>query len=212
MALGYPKSSSNALLKSMVQLGYLSFDSDTLAYFPTIRVHGLGEWLPSALLGDERTNLLHELQERTGETVTLSIRNGFNMQFVSVIPGNFPISLALHDGFLIPILGTAVGSAYLSTLTKPQLEKLLDRAHRAGAVRAAKVTIDEVLEDIVTTKKRGYALGYDRVLPDTGALAMVLPDQSGLSTQVVGLGGLSSRIHGAEKDLIKAMKSLIMIS
>jgi len=209
LELGYPKSSSNALLKSMVELGYLSFDSETLEYFPTIRVHGLGEWLPSALLGDERTNLLHEICDRTGETVTLSIRNGFNMQFVSVIPGKFPISLAVQDGFMAPILGTAVGIAYLSTLNKSQLGKVLDRAQRAGAVLAAKVTLEEVQQDILATKKRGYALGYDRVIPDTGAIAMVLPDESGLSTQIIGVGGFSSRIRRAEKDLIQTMKSLV---
>lgn len=209
LALGYPKSSTNALLKSMVQLGYLSFDAETLDYFPTMRVHGLGEWLPATLLGEERTNLLRELHDRTSETVTLSVRNGFYMQFVSVIPGKFPISLAIQDGFMAPMLGTAVGAAYMATLSEDQLDKLLDRAQRVPADLASGVTWEGIRSDIAITKKRGYALGYDRVLPDTGALAMVLPDTASTRPLVVGIGGLTPRMRRAEKDLIQAMTSLV---
>ena len=211
LALGYPKSSTNALLKSMVQLGYLSFDLETGDYFPTIRVHGLGEWLPAALLGEEHTNLLRELHERTSETVTLSVRNGFSMQFVSVIQGKFPISLAIQDGFIAPMLGTAVGTAYMTTLTDSQLDKLLEHANRPKVELAAGMTIDGIRSDIATAKKSGYAIAYDRVIPDTGALAMVLRDNSESRPLVIGIGGLSARMQRAEKDLIEAMTSLLSI-
>ncbi|MDG2321274.1 MAG: helix-turn-helix domain-containing protein [Rhodospirillaceae bacterium] len=209
IALGYPKSSANALLKSMVQLGYLSFDIDTLGYFPTIRVHSLGDWLPAALLGDEHTNLLRELHDRTSETAMLSVRNGFNMQFVSVIPGKFAISLSIQDGFLAPMLGSAVGAAYMATLSEGDLDKLQDRASRATVELAAGVTWEGICNDIVTTKKRGYALAYNRVTPDCGAIAMVLPDSSATRPLIVGIVGLSTRMRRAEKGLIEAMTSLV---
>ena len=46
--LGFPQSSTLALLKSMVRLGYLSFDRMGRQYLPTLRVATLGRWLERA--------------------------------------------------------------------------------------------------------------------------------------------------------------------
>jgi DNA-binding IclR family transcriptional regulator len=49
--LGYPKSSTNALLKSLVSLGYLVLNHQTLRYFPSFSVTRLGDWVPKVVLG-----------------------------------------------------------------------------------------------------------------------------------------------------------------
>ena len=208
LALSYPKSSTNALLKSMVSLGYLSFDQETMNYFPTARVHTLGDWIPAALLGQDRMNVLKELHDRTNETVTMSVRNGFGMQFTVVIPGKFPISLAVQEGFVAPMVGSAVGTAYLSTLTDEQIEKFLARARRARAVNLDDQQASGLHADVARARQDGFAIKYDGVLPDTGALALALPGAETTGTSVIGLGGLAPRIHAAEKELIEAMKSL----
>ena len=48
----YPTSSAAALLKSMVVLGYLSYDSYNRTYLPTMRIAQMGEWLNTGLFGD----------------------------------------------------------------------------------------------------------------------------------------------------------------
>ena len=209
LSLNYPKSSTNALLKSMVSLGYLSFDQETMNYFPTARVSSLGDWIPAALLGQDRMNVLKELHERTNETVTMSVRNGFGMQFTVVIPGKFPISLAVQEGFVAPMVGSAVGTAYLSTLADPQVEKFLARAKRARAAHLDEEQRSSLYSDIAAARKDGFAIKYDGVLPDTGALAVALPGLEATGTSVIGLGGLAPRIHAAESDLIEAMTSLL---
>ena len=50
--LGYPTSSGSALMKSLVQLGYLDYDRERRTYFPTMRIAVLGAWVPGALFGD----------------------------------------------------------------------------------------------------------------------------------------------------------------
>ena len=44
--LGYPQSSAPVLLKTLVTLGYLSFDRSSNVYFPTPKVTSLGDWVP----------------------------------------------------------------------------------------------------------------------------------------------------------------------
>ena len=44
-ALKYPASSTVALLKSMVRLGYLTYDPSERTYFPTLRMALISHWL-----------------------------------------------------------------------------------------------------------------------------------------------------------------------
>lgn len=206
---GYPKSSCNALLKSMVKLGYLTMDDQNTLYFPTLRLTRLGDWLPSALFGEERMNLLEQLHTETGETVTLSLRNRFSMQFISVLPGTFSITLAIEEGATIPLLGTAVGTALLSTYSESRLENLIERAIEANAHRARELPLKKVMEDIKKARRNGYALGYDRILSDTGAIAMPMPMTNKGSDVIICVGGLTSRIRRGEKEIIAIMRSLI---
>lgn len=209
--LAYPKSSCNALLKSMVSLGYMSIDSRNMKYFPTMRVTNLGDWLPAELFGEERMTLLEELHAETSETVTLSVRNGFHMQFVSVIPGTFPITLALEEGFKAPLLGTAVGIALLSTYSKDRINSLFARVPESSISVAHGMTLESVKDEILQAQKTGYALAYDRILPDSGAIAMPVPMAHESNVTVIGVGGLSSRIRGAERQIIDKMHTLIQV-
>ena len=208
--LNYPKSSANAILKSLVTLGYLAQNPDNLKYFPSLRVTYLGDWLPGLLLGTfEVKELLKELHRKTGETVTLSMQNGFQMQFIRVIPGTFPISLVLNEGFVVPIFGTAVGAAYLSTISDQEIQKLYERAFNRGLLRGQTVSLESIKADATAARKDGVARGYDRILHDTGAVAAPLKTHAHDQHLVIGVGGLSARIHHSEGEIIRNLKRVI---
>lgn len=209
-SLNYPKSSANAILKSLVELGYLALNPDNLKYFPSLRVTYLGDWLPGQLLGTiETTKLLESLHEVTGETVTLSMQNGFHMQFIRILPGTFPLSLRVSEGFMAPIFGTAVGAAYLSTITDQAIRDLYDRAARRGALTDQAASLEAVMVDVAAARKDGYARAYDRILPDTGAVAAPLVTHAHDQHLVVGIGGLSARIRRSEDSIIENLKRVI---
>lgn len=209
-SLDYPKSSANAILKSLVELGYLALNPDNLNYFPSLRVTYLGDWIPGQLLGTiEITTLLENLQVATGETVTLSMQNGFHMQFIRILPGTFPLSLRVSEGFMAPIFGTAVGAAYLSTITDQAILSLYERAVNRGVLKGRAVSLEAVMEDVVTARKDGCARGYDRILPDTGAIAAPLKTQAHDQHLVVGVGGLSARIRRSEDTIVENLKRVI---
>jgi DNA-binding IclR family transcriptional regulator len=209
-ALNYPKSSANAILKSLVKLGYLALNTDNLKYFPSLRVTYLGDWLPGQLLGTiETTKPLESLHEATSETVTLSMQNGFHMQFIRVLPGTFPISLRASEGFMAPIFGTAVGAAYLSTISDQAILSLYERAVNRGELKGQIVSLEAVMEDVVAARKDGCARGYDRILPDTGAIAAPLKTQAHDQHLVVGVGGLSARIRRSEDTIVENLKRVI---
>ena len=208
--LGYPKSSTNAILKSLVALGYLTIDSDTLKYFPSFRMAYLSDWVPHTMIDKrEADKLLEQLHDLTGETVTLSMRNGSNMQFIKVLPGKFPISLIIAKGYSVPIFGTSVGAAYLSTMTNPAINELYSRYRNAGKEQGIDEEFQAVCADVASVRKLGYANLYNRVLPDTGAIAMPLHDGYIEHNLVIGVGGLATRIRRMEKEIVKMTKSVV---
>ena len=208
--LGYPKSSTNAILKSLVALGYLTLDADTLKYFPSFRMAYLSDWVPHAMIDKRKVdNLAEQLHDMTGETVTLSMRNGSSMQFVKVLPGKFPISLIIAKGFSAPIFGTSVGAAYLSTLSVPAINELYYRYRSAGEEHGTNEEYQAVCAEVASVRKLGYANFYNRVLPDTGAIAMPLHDEYIEHNLVIGVGGLATRIRRMETEIVKLTKSVV---
>lgn len=208
-ALDYPKSSASLLLHTLVECGWLSLNSESMRFFPTLRVSALGDWLPLALFGgDSMEALVRELWEASQETATLSIPNGVHMEFVRLHIGTYPISLNIPEGTHVPMFGTAVGTAYLQTHTDEGIERLYQRAEAESALTDSERDFVDYLAEIRQARKRGYAVGYDRLLSDTGALGICIHAGGPNSAVVMGLGGLSSRIARNEERLARLMLQL----
>ena len=207
-ALNYPKSSGDALLKTLVGLGYVVLNLQTMRYFPSLKVTRLGDWLPSMVLGDGETlEILEELHRLTGETITLSMPSGLNMVFLVVIQGTYPISLTIRENVAVPILSTAVGFAQLATCNDAEIEKLAKRARRGA--NKQQVDLQQLMAEIQATRDAGYAKAYDRVVADTGAIAMALKVSQLDQALVVAVGGLSERIKANESKITDVMWRLL---
>ena len=208
--LDYPKSSTNVLLKCLTSLGYLSFDPDTMHYFPSLRVTALGAWIPAAMYGmGDAASMLQELHDLSGETVTLSMRTGQSMRFIRVLPGKFFIALKMDEGTLAPLFGSSVGAAWLATRPTVEVERLAESARLMARTRQTRAAIDRTLESMTLVRSVGYAVAYASLFPDTGAVSMALPPALDGSVLVLGAGGLSDRIRRNEKPLARLMRSAI---
>ncbi len=208
--LQLPKSSANALLKSLVTLGYLSLNSPGKQYFPTLAVTHLGDWLAGKLFSSAETlNALEDIHTETQETVTLSMPNGLSMQFVTVLPSTFPISLNLHEGFLTPLFGSGVGTAQLSTRADEEITRLVKQANRRASSSKRKIDLDKVMADVEAARSQGYAEAYDQVSSDSGAIAMPIPRGEIDRNLVVAVGGLSARIRQRKQLIIRTMRKAL---
>ncbi len=209
-ALGFPKSSTNAILKSLVTLGYLSLDRGNMSYFPSLRVAQLGDWIPAAVLGSgQAINLLEDLHIETRETVTLSMQNDLSMQFLRVITGSYPISLQVNEGFVAPLFGTGVGTALLASKRDEDILMLIERANAKIRRITDRLVPESVMAEIQTIREQGYSAAYDRLIPDSGAIAMRLPQGESGTTLVVAVAGLNERIRENEKSILRHMRLTI---
>lgn len=207
-ALGYPKSSTNALLKGLVSLGYLVRNARTLRYFPSLGVTRLGDWIPSVVLAaGDAFEILAEVHAATQETVTLTVQSDLSVSFLKVIPGTFPISLRMTEGFLAPLFTTAVGTAILSQLPDDEIIGLATRANERARRKADRIDMDRVIRKIREARARGFTVRYDAVFPDTGAIAVPFPSDMDGFPMAIGVGGLRERIRRNEAAIHRAIRA-----
>lgn len=208
--LNYPQSSTLALLKSMVKLGYLSFDRLDRKYLPTIRLASLGNWLDRSFHGEGHLAMLvDDLAATTGETVCISCQNDLHMQFMHVRLGAQQLILNSHAGQLLSLFHSAVGIAALTERSDPEIERMVQRYNRRVRGAANKVNSAQILQRVRKIRQMGYAIGYDAVMPGISAIAWVLKPEKGKHSLVVSVGGPSDRIKSREAHIIRAARTAI---
>lgn len=206
-ALSYPKSSTNALLRSLVALGYLVVDPQTLRYFPTLSITQLGDWIPSSVLATGHAfEILAEIHAATRETVTLSVKHDLECRFVRVLPGTLPISLRMTEGLTAPLFTSAVGSAIVSQLPDEEVAVLLERTNARTRRRSDRLDPARVMAGITEIRKRGNALFFDALFPDTGAIAVPFPSEVRALPMAIGVGGLRERIRRNAPAILKVIR------
>jgi DNA-binding IclR family transcriptional regulator len=209
-ALRYPQSSTLALLKSMVRLGYLAFDRLDRTYLPTMRVATLGRWLETGFQGEGRlAALVEELGESTSETVCLSCQNDLHMQFTQVRLGTQGLILSVRPGDLAPLFQSAIGLTALSSRTDPAVRKLALRYNRQARGATGKVDVEAVLQRVRRIRAAGHGVVYDLYVAGIGAIAWVLQPPGAQRPIVLSVGGPADRVKAREAHIVRAGRAAI---
>ena len=208
LQLNYPQSSTLVLLKSMVELGYLAFDSTAKTYFPTPRISSLGNWIfPDLLAGGDMDMKMASLNQQTKETVYLAVQKNLSMQYVKVYPGLLPITLTITEGGVAPLFGSAVGMALLSTKTDDELDRLTDR--NSGDPMRQSIDLSALKKQLNQIRKRGYSCVFDAVLPGAGAIGIPLSSKVLPGNYALGIAGPTERMRNNKKDIVAAAQRLL---
>ncbi|TXL72311.1 helix-turn-helix domain-containing protein [Vineibacter terrae] len=206
--LDYPPSSTAALLKSMVQLGYLSFERAGRTYFPTVRIAIISEYLHGVFFGKGKLMaLMGDMHSQIGETIILGTRNDLDVQYVHSIPGIYPIMLNVPPGTLRPLCGSGMGWALLSGYDNTEIRAIVDRVNRSATDKP--VDVDDLLSIVEEVRVIGYARSYGTYIAGSGIIAMALPTASADRPVVVGAGGPVDRLQAREREIVRLMRSAI---
>ena len=100
----YPTSSAAALLKSMVVLGYLSYDSYNRTYLPTMRIAQMGGWLNTGLFGDSAIlALVDYVHQELDELVSISTQSDLHAQYIHCLQTSKRLRLKITPGEVRPL-------------------------------------------------------------------------------------------------------------
>jgi DNA-binding IclR family transcriptional regulator len=195
--LGLQGSTTNQLLKTMVDSGHLVFDARAKKYFPSFRLIGFSNLISDAFGGTDRLRVMaKELRVRTGLAVSLTTPNGLFMQILHI---EMPDEQKTERGLRIGLFGSAIGSVYLSSLRDEDIARL---AAEAGVARAE---LAEVLRTAHEVREDGYADGSG---PDDTfwTLAMVLPQDAAPMPLVIAVAGERRVVQSRAEDVLATMR------
>jgi DNA-binding IclR family transcriptional regulator len=204
--LDLPASSTFFLLKSLVSLGYLSFDADTRRYFPTLRVPLLGAWIDDPRITAHRIeSVMRTLQEQTGETVTLACQNDLDMQVLHVISNRGVLSASCQPGMTAPIWGCATGWALLAHKHEAELARIVERSNRQLPEGTAPLDAGVLKRRINAAMQRHTVALFDSVIKGSGAIACMIPWARMSRPLALGVGGPSERIRDHQAFIIEKL-------
>lgn len=206
-ALGYPQSSTAALLRSLVAMGYLHYNDRARTYIPTDRVSLLGSWISPPLFEEAALpRLLRAIGQRTGQLVLLAARNGDFAQYIHVL--NAPDAVTHHIGIgqKRPLATSGVGQILLTAMTDGEIKRLYHRMNAYVPNSENKINVTELLATLAVVRQAGHAFSRNRVVEGYGMIAVRLPTDCTNRPLVVGVGGLCDVLERREAEILAIVR------
>jgi DNA-binding IclR family transcriptional regulator len=192
-------STANQLLKTMVESAHLTFNAGMKTYLPSPRLASFAAWMVESYGTDKNLrDLLRHAQGAIGEIVTLSTPNDIYMQILDRVGSvGLPATGDTERGMRISMFGTVIGAAYLSTLKRPDLTRLIERA------RIPPPDLSQISAELAEIRRRGLAEG-PIMNGSVWCLAAALPPGGFPAPLVLGVAGPAERIL-PKSDQIRAL-------
>ncbi|POF33901.1 IclR family transcriptional regulator [Roseibium marinum] len=189
---GLPRPTVSRFTHTLRSLNYLAYHPDTGRYSLTPRVMEMGR---AAFVATEIRDIACPVMETLAElgpfSVALGVPSGLNIRYLELRRRPEAIVLNLDAGALVPMLQTAIGRAYLASLTSIQRQDLLARlaendpdlfAAQEGSVKA----------EIAACDKQGFACSFGGWWPELSAVATVIRFVDDGDPLLLSISGLSS--------------------
>jgi len=212
--LGVNRSTAFRLLETLSNMGYVNQDGLTKRYHLTMKVFSLGSMLLERMdIRSAARDILVDLNERSGHTVHLGLRDGFEVVYIDKLPGKYAIQMYSMVGKRAPLYCTGLGKAILAFLKDQEIDEFL------RVVKLKKFTANTISEasslkrEIEKIRKRGYALDleeHEEGIKCVGAPIFNCRNEVMGSLSVaavtITLGGKS--IEEYSEDVVKAAKKI----
>lgn len=208
-ALDFHTSSTDQLLKTLVDSAYLMFDSNNKLYYPSPRLVNFGSWLATNYFGDNRIyRLLQTVHQDTGDIVTLSIRYGASMQIVDFIE---PLARAgtIVKGSRVSITKSIIGTAFLTLHSDKEVIRIVDQVNTESGQKPSVSELRELLQRVRQARTDGYVSIPATAIGTPWAMAMALPQPASGMKMVLGLGGHSHADHRQVAGLLPTIRQHI---
>ena len=206
-ALGYPASSTSALLKSLQTLELLSYDLEKRTYSPTVQVAMLGAWVQGRIFQDGvLVTLMEKVQEATGETVILAMQNDLHVQYIHVVQARHLLRYHLHPGTLRPIHRTAAGRMLLAHQPREAVARLVRHLNKRAGLD---VDADQLHRELAAIRDAGYASSANQVTDGAGTIAVLAPKIADGRATVLGVAGPLSRLEPNRMKIVESLRRIV---
>jgi DNA-binding IclR family transcriptional regulator len=174
--LGLHKNNVFRLLATMEQLGFIEQSRETERYRLGLACHALGHaFIRARSLIDRARPVLDRLQQETGETVHLAVRDGFEVVHLEARAPDREIATRTRNGTRAPLHCTALGKVLLGCSSERLWLQFEEHVGKRGKLprRTARTIEDPVkfFEHLRMVGGVGYALDLGELEDGLGCAA-----------------------------------------
>lgn len=205
--LSYPQSSTTALLKSLVILGYLNYDLRSRTYFPTPKVATIGDWINHSLYGQSNVlQLVREVCDETEEVAALCSQNDIFVQNVRIIEPANDFKIPPREGTMRLLTHSTAGLALLSEMSAKAVDKIVRHTNAYIGGSGERVDGENLERHLRWIRKEGYSFLAGTPLPEAAAVAVMLPSVGHSIPMALGVGGLKGRVVRKKNEIVASLR------
>jgi DNA-binding IclR family transcriptional regulator len=205
--LGWPKSSSHALLQTMTRRGYLSLDEASRRYTIGLRIWEAGQ---AYNLYDDLVRQALPVMERVvddlDEIAQLAIRDGRYNVYLAKVDCRQPMQLISSVGRRLPCYATGLGKALLAELSDPEIDQLYPERNLPRFTPSTIGDVEALKSVLAEVRQRGYATDNEEYTRGLRCIAVPIHGRAGET-----LAALSCSIPSARLDAGKFQRALELL-
>ena len=206
--LGYPHSSSAALLKSLDSLGYLEYEPDERTFFPSVRISMLGNWVENESLPVRAVQrLMQDLLQSTGCTVITAIRAGVYCQYIKVMQGTAAIRYHVNSGTRRLLHESTLGRILIAQMDHDQGRDLFMQSIRRSDLMLPADAVDELYGEISRIRQQGFACNTGLIVPNATLLGVPLTFDRRGRPVAIGIAAPSDQIVPRRDEFVKQLRN-----
>jgi DNA-binding IclR family transcriptional regulator len=195
---GLHKSTAHRILMALQYNGFVEQDPRSGRYHLGLQLVKLGEHAVQRL--DVRMiahPLLEELAQQSRETAHLAVLDGDQVVMLDRVEGSHALSTPSLPGRLFPAHCTSLGKAILAGLDDAEVRRLIGNRPLKRYTAKTLPTVDALLEDLNTTRRRGYATTDEELEVGLCTAGAAVRDRTGAIAAAISIGGPTARLRAA---------------
>jgi DNA-binding IclR family transcriptional regulator len=191
--LGFPLSSTHALLKTLISRGYLVLELTNRKYRLGARLFEVGnQYIEDLSVVDIARAPMRHMRELCDETISLGIFDGVNgIILIRKNESSRALRIGNPLGTRLPVHASAMGKAILATWSWPEVENLVE-----GRALDNPVETSSLLKDLEGVKKTQIAYDMEESTEGVCAIATALNTGSNRSMTSLAIVVPSVRARG----------------
>lgn len=172
--LGVHKSNALRLLATLRNHGWVTVNENRTLYSLGPRLVAIGQAAVPDIELAKALELAGELRDLTGETVHISVPSGPTMVIVGKVESNKALRVSLEVGTEDHLHNTAVGKMALASMPDDELRETIDAMDLVAATPNTITDPEQLLEEVMTARERGYAFNMEEGREGIGSVAVSL--------------------------------------
>lgn len=209
-ALNIPQSSTSALIGSLVDTGFITKNSGTRTFVPSMRINYLNAWRGERHpFAAEFNNTLKDLHKQTGETAVLAMRNGIYSQYILVQHSHDILRDHVETGSVRPLVCTATGWSLLTHEADSEISKLINRTKLSVKNPLWLKTANDGLQYIKDVRETGYAWSDGEAANGASGLAIAIPNGEAPVSLSVAIAGPTTRMNAKKQEILGILNEFV---